>query len=103
GQFKFAISTTSCSFTCFNVSVISSSFKPSTAAIVPCPFGKASSIKRPLVWTSGNASDKLSALAATSALYSPRLCPRSEEHTSELQSRFDLVCRLLLEKKKTTL
>src|SRR5204862_2892681 len=27
---------------------------------------------------------------------------RSEEHTSELQSRRDLVCRLLLEKKKTT-
>src|SRR5216683_7969974 len=28
-------------------------------------------------------------------------CPRrSEEHTSELQSRSDLVCRLLLEKKK---
>src|SRR5438105_9735688 len=27
---------------------------------------------------------------------------RSEEHTSELQSRVDLVCRLLLEKKKTT-
>src|SRR5699024_12802235 len=26
---------------------------------------------------------------------------RSEEHTSELQSRFDLVCRLLLEKKTT--
>src|SRR5699024_11953813 len=25
---------------------------------------------------------------------------RSEEHTSELQSRFDLVCRLLLEQKK---
>src|SRR5699024_12259074 len=25
--------------------------------------------------------------------------PRSEEHTSELQSRFDIVCRLLLEKK----
>src|SRR5699024_11413818 len=28
------------------------------------------------------------------------LSSRSEEHTSELQSRFDLVCRLLLEKKK---
>src|SRR5699024_2591861 len=28
---------------------------------------------------------------------------RSEEHTSELQSRFDLVCRLLLEKKKNRL
>src|SRR6266705_6752632 len=32
----------------------------------------------------------------------PRLLrpPRSEEHTSELQSPYDLVCRLLLEKKK---
>src|SRR2546422_5514740 len=29
--------------------------------------------------------------------------PRSEEHTSELQSRLHLVCRLLLEKKKTTM
>src|SRR5215471_21502803 len=29
-----------------------------------------------------------------------RPVPRSEEHTSELQSRRDLVCRLLLEKKK---
>src|SRR5690242_21036381 len=30
-----------------------------------------------------------------------RICPRSEEHTSELQSHVNLVCRLLLEKKKT--
>src|SRR5207249_7846839 len=30
----------------------------------------------------------------------PVVAKRSEEHTSELQSRFDLVCRLLLEKKK---
>src|SRR5476649_2240036 len=30
----------------------------------------------------------------------PHRCPRSEEHTSELQSHSDLVCRLLLEKKK---
>src|SRR3712207_7443493 len=40
------------------------------------------------------------------ALTSHRICacalgPRSEEHTSELQSRQYLVCRLLLEKKKT--
>src|SRR5687768_17942531 len=28
------------------------------------------------------------------------VCQRSEEHTSELQSRLHLVCRLLLEKKK---
>src|SRR5437868_12880348 len=36
--------------------------------------------------------------------YLAGICPklgRSEEHTSELQSRFDLVCRLLLEKKNT--
>src|SRR2546421_3714079 len=30
----------------------------------------------------------------------PQILVRSEEHTSELQSRSDLVCRLLLEKKK---
>src|SRR2546429_2620241 len=33
----------------------------------------------------------------------PALLPRSEEHTSELQSRLHLVCRLLLEKKKHSL
>src|SRR5437773_6668867 len=37
--------------------------------------------------------------AACSPAQEPR-CPRSEEHTSELQSHHDLVCRLLLEKKK---
>src|SRR5438309_9333868 len=31
-----------------------------------------------------------------------RFSTRSEEHTSELQSQFHLVCRLLLEKKKIT-
>src|SRR2546429_3474931 len=31
------------------------------------------------------------------------LCLRSEEHTSELQSRLHLVCRLLLEKKKNNI
>src|SRR5437867_4672579 len=31
----------------------------------------------------------------------PSASTRSEEHTSELQSPYDLVCRLLLEKKKT--
>src|SRR5699024_12300400 len=32
--------------------------------------------------------------------HTPFKTGRSEEHTSELQSRFELVCRLLLEKKK---
>src|SRR5687768_18153142 len=36
------------------------------------------------------------------ASVSNRLVYRSEEHTSELQSRLHLVCRLLLEKKKQT-
>src|SRR2546429_4126116 len=34
--------------------------------------------------------------------WKPDKCKRSEEHTSELQSRLHLVCRLLLEKKKNT-
>src|SRR5260221_8149446 len=41
----------------------------------------------------------MSACAATPA--PGRSGPRSEEHTSELQSHSDLVCRLLLEKKKS--
>src|SRR5947207_9285323 len=48
-----------------------------------------------LVWASrGN----WSAATAPEAVAAPRR--RSEEHTSELQSHSDLVCRLLLEKKK---
>src|SRR2546430_12635869 len=39
-----------------------------------------------------------SALKAAESVFS--LSPRSEEHTSELQSQSNLVCRLLLEKKK---
>src|SRR2546421_5256746 len=43
----------------------------------------------------------LGPLARMEANVSSRAVPaRSEEHTSELQSRSDLVCRLLLEKKK---
>src|SRR5206468_12913184 len=42
------------------------------------------------------------ALATASSARGSSICDsaRSEEHTSELQSRSDLVCRLLLEKKK---
>src|SRR2546428_5513420 len=39
-------------------------------------------------------------MASCADLPSVRCASRSEEHTSELQSRSDLVCRLLLEKKK---
>src|SRR2546426_9374415 len=37
-----------------------------------------------------------------SRLFGGKQAPRSEEHTSELQSPCNLVCRLLLEKKKRT-
>src|SRR2546422_5850622 len=40
---------------------------------------------------------EMTSLSATTPTH---ICPRSEEHTSELQSRLHLVCRLLLEKKK---
>src|SRR5438034_5755638 len=39
--------------------------------------------------------------ATSAAVALPRGISRSEEHTSELQSHSDLVCRLLLEKKNT--
>src|SRR5689334_25169380 len=41
--------------------------------------------------------------ASTSSTDQNAVVWRSEEHTSELQSQFHLVCRLLLEKKKNTL
>src|SRR5438105_8497754 len=47
-------------------------------------------------WTGANTAD----LGPTATRRSPRRNARSEEHTSELQSRVDIVCRLLLEKKK---
>src|SRR2546422_7396122 len=40
--------------------------------------------------------------ASSTCRAAPSPARRSEEHTSELQSRLHLVCRLLLEKKKTT-
>src|SRR5699024_12089577 len=74
----------------------------------------------PMRWVSGARSANASALPTISCtLFSPMSVnpwsratrifsagcvfeDRSEEHTSELQSRFDLVCRLLLEKKNET-
>src|SRR5438105_7390291 len=64
--------------------------------------------KRPRAGRATFSTPRSSALRSFSAEKNPRsavarvgACPnRSEEHTSELQSRVDLVCRLLLEKKK---
>src|SRR2546421_4886701 len=56
---------------------------------------------------SGNAEQATQRRPVCSAFRVPtsdfRVRRRSEEHTSELQSRSDLVCRLLLEKKKSTI
>src|SRR5207249_11820148 len=52
--------------------------------------------------TSRVASSTTAARAPAGIHRAPPITCRSEEHTSELQSRFDLVCRLLLEKKKLT-
>src|SRR5207249_10201887 len=59
-------------------------------------FRSRSSRGRPSSWTCSPTTPRSRGRAPP---WRSRRC-RSEEHTSELQSRFDLVCRLLLEKKK---
>src|SRR5690606_42034054 len=67
----------------------------------------------PRAWVIGSPESKLSSSASRASWDSTRSATRcrtrersrgsrSEEHTSELQSRENLVCRLLLEKKKKT-
>src|SRR5438309_5340101 len=53
-----------------------------------------------LVIRSTSAAGGVSATKRRASLLEMNLAVRSEEHTSELQSQFHLVCRLLLEKKK---
>src|SRR5690554_7131720 len=61
---------------------------PTQATLAPLMLPRCSSkvIKSAMIWQG----------------WARRVSPRSEEHTSELQSRPHLVCRLLLEKKKNT-
>src|SRR5699024_11947847 len=58
------------------------------------------SLHTPATWS---ASKPSAASSASARSRHTRTRARSEEHTSELQSRFDLVCRLLLEKKNNIL
>src|SRR2546422_1569968 len=88
-----------------------------SATVVPKIFPSVSSrfqVKRQVRWVSSNGmSSDASGTNATKSPFSSQSPPgrlpagfwylmlaRSEEHTSELQSRLHLVCRLLLEKKK---
>src|SRR5260370_32118377 len=59
--------------------------------------------QRPMVSRGGNwdiIQSSIAAMIATAAPITTWTVIRSEEHTSELQSHLNLVCRLLLEKKK---
>src|SRR5690625_2208959 len=88
--------------------------RPRPSGATPsCPAGQAtvvSASKVPMAPASRAAAGRRTVLAGsssssrclTSAGTSSANCSRSEEHTSELQSRGHLVCRLLLEKKKNT-
>src|SRR5207248_6541063 len=53
------------------------------------------------MFESGRGAAEIIAAQGLGAQVSAAAIERSEEHTSELQSPYDLVCRLLLEKKKT--
>src|SRR2546427_9360345 len=61
---------------------------------------RAGNRRRALRGRGGARARKRGARAAAGAGRGARGRPRSEEHTSELQSQSNLVCRLLLEKKK---
>src|SRR5438105_12406072 len=71
--------------------------KVSRTADVPLAVHALTAVKE-AVADSGLAMSDIDGLATYPEL--PATGHRSEEHTSELQSRVDLVCRLLLEKKK---
>src|SRR2546422_7279523 len=73
-----------------------SSRSPSICTRAPPPGPSASGFPK-----SGGASSK-GCVTASARIPGSRSRSRSEEHTSELQSRLHLVCRLLLEKKKKT-
>src|SRR5699024_12381358 len=64
----------------------------------PSPMSKSPPGPARTAWSCGQS--KTWGMWCPRAKSSTRGWERSEEHTSELQSRFDLVCRLLLEKKK---
>src|SRR5256884_7066863 len=70
-----------------------------TAILVRLPASRAvARISTICCWISGTSS--LNRALTNSGSARDRMSRRSEEHTSELQSRLHLVCRLLLEKKQ---
>ena len=75
GALRFAALTTSPCAASAHACAIASASSPITAAIAPSPAGTASCMACARRRTSGTASVSVSTSAATSAAYSPRLCP----------------------------
>src|SRR5260370_13202142 len=74
-----------------------------TRSPLPATCISRSRTRRPILWFRGTDHRLRSAFHPRilhARLWSWLAAPRSEEHTSELQSHLNLVCRLLLEKKK---
>src|SRR2546422_1828258 len=71
------------------------SFEHQTALVMASVRVLVSDLQNEFVWPLARSPDDSSRLTARTVIKN-----RSEEHTSELQSRLHLVCRLLLEKKK---
>src|SRR5260370_10779863 len=78
GEFRFAAEHTSLSAARLQTSATTACDKPMIAAIAPTPEGTASCMYVPRRRTSCTASASVSAPAATSAEYSPRLCPATK-------------------------
>src|SRR2546422_4696811 len=75
--------------------VCSSDLVPPDSAIAQCPrVARTRAIVSASHWAARRGNDSISSTTTLGEV------TRSEEHTSELQSRLHLVCRLLLEKKK---
>src|SRR3712207_7134613 len=71
-------------------------------AVAPTVPGRHAPAELGVGWAGYGVAEKLTTLASAVLTYDPLVdfaAVRSEEHTSELQSRQYLVCRLLLEKK----
>src|SRR2546430_9853997 len=64
------------------------------------PSGTSGSPASPIRRHMARSSSQMAVASARSPSHKAAPSPRSEEHTSELQSQSNLVCRLLLEKKK---
>src|SRR5206468_12758092 len=76
----------------------SSDLLPTASAMTIAGSSPPETTKSPIEISSGCSASRI---RSSNPSYRPQRKIRSEEHTSELQSRSDLVCRLLLEKKKT--